>query len=80
MSSYGLILLKKQNRHYLHNELTNVMLDLWYKNILPPLNKPPQHLSCRAVHIKRITILKNLQAHQHDTDIQSFVILEQSRE
>lgn len=64
------------NTHYLHNELTDVMPDLWYESSLPPLHKSPQHLSCRAVHVKGITILKNLQAHEHHTDIQLLVILQ----
>ena len=64
--------------HYLHNELTYIMPNGWQQGGLPPINKLPQHISCRASHTKRITILKNHQANQRHTDIQLLVILEKS--
>lgn len=64
---------------YSHNEMTNVVPDYWIQKILPPSNKPIQHISCKATDVKGISIFKNHQAHQHHTDIQLFVILEKKK-
>lgn len=66
---------KKKESGYLHNKLTSVMPDFGQQRHLPPLDKPPQHVSSRVFHTEGIAVLKNHQAHQHHADIQLLVVL-----
>lgn len=65
---------------FLHNELTYVVLHCRQQGRLPPLHKPPQHITCWSFDAERVSIFENHQAHQHHADIQHFVILVKTRE
>lgn len=66
----------KRESRLLQNKLRTVVPPASHKILLSPLHKVGQHIASTSIGAYQVLVLPDLQADQHDTDIQHDVHLE----